>query len=697
MQRDKGGMALVRRRWVLEKEQARRRALAAELAREAGLPPFAALLALNRGLETAEDIADFLGAGETAFVNPYELPDMEPAVERIEHAIEAGEHITVFGDYDADGVTATALLYTYLSGRTGALSYHIPDRKQEGYGLTVGMVDILAERGTKLVVTVDNGVSALREIAHAKALGIDVVVTDHHQIGHALPECRAVVNPHRADCDLLFKDYAGVGVAFLLVCALEGCEPEELLPEYADLVALGTVADIVPLLGENRAFTRAGLELLNGEEQRLGLMALRRAAHIEKKHLSATGLAFTLGPRINAAGRMEHANLALELLLTRDAEQAERLAQRLELLNEERQQAEQNIMDQALAALAAEPARQYDRVLVFAGEGWHEGVIGIVASRMVERFGRPCLLLSVNGEFAKGSGRSLPGFSLFEAVHNSRALMVKYGGHELAAGFTLASADVERFREEINAYAAQGDMPFPVQTLDARLNPALLAPELADEIALLEPFGQGNPQPVFVLRQLALRAATPVAGGKHLRLTLEREGALLSAMAFHTRREEFPCAAGDVVDIAVTLEAGDYMGNRELTLILKNARYSAIPNEALLQAQRLVETALRGDALPEEIAGDCVPRRETATHVYRALERSRDCPLAPEALFLALGEGFAEKAGAEDFVRVWLAAEVLRELGLLAVDPAGRMALLRDAPKARFEDSALLQRLQGGA
>jgi single-stranded-DNA-specific exonuclease len=482
-------------------------------------------------------------------------------------------------------------------------------------------------------------------------------------------------------------------VAFLLICALEGCEPGELLEEYGDLVALGTVADVVPLLGENRAFIRAGLERINGDAPRLGLAALRRVARADKRQLSATGVAFTLAPRINAAGRMEHASLALELLLTEDAEKAERLAQRLELLNEERQQAEQEILEQVLAWLAAHPGREYDRVLVFAGEGWHEGVVGIVASRLAERYGRPCLLLSITDGIAKGSGRSLPGFSLFDAIHHCAALMIKYGGHELAAGFSLAAADVEQLRAQINAYAAQGEMPFPRQQLDARLHAARLAPELADEIALLEPFGAGNPQPVFLLRQMTLKAATPVSNGKHLRLALEGEGAALTAMAFHTRREEFTFSPGDVLDLAVNIENNEYNGKREITLILKNAKHSAIPNEALLQAQRLVEAALRGEALPAEVAAGCTPRRETAARVFRALEQQRERPIAPEALFLALGTAFLQKAKAPDFARVWLAAEVLRELGIVVADAAGRMALAQPAVKARLEDAALLQRL----
>jgi single-stranded-DNA-specific exonuclease len=678
---------------VLEKEQAERKTQATALAQSTALPPLAALLALRRGLREQEEILAFLGADEPCFTNPYDLPDMERAAERIERALATGEHITVFGDYDCDGVTATALLYTYLKERTRALSWHIPDRRAEGYGLTVSAIDQLAERGTQLIITVDNGVSALREIAHARALGIEVVVTDHHQVGDELPACAAVVNPHRSDCDLPFRDYAGVGVAFLLVCALEGCEPPELLATYGDLVALGTVADVVPLLDENRAFVRAGLALFDTSAQRLGLEALRRAARTEKRPMNATGLAFTLGPRINAAGRMDHAGTALELLLTDAPEMAERLAQRLQLLNEERQKTEQDIAEQTELWLAENPARRYDRVLVFAGSDWDEGVIGIVASRMTERFGRPCLMLSVNGETAKGSGRSLPGFSLFEAIHNSKALMIKYGGHALAAGFTLAAADVDRFRSEINAYAAQREMPFPLQALDARLNPSRLDVRLTDEIALLEPFGASNPAPVFLLRGLALRAVTPVSNGKHLRLTFDAEGTALTAMAFHTRRADFTFKPGDVLDLAVALERNEYMGKQEISLLLKNAKYSALPNEVLLHAQRLTEAALRGESIPPT----CVPRRETAAKLYPLVKQAGAEGLTPEALFLALGTGFLQKAAAADYARLWLAAKVLCDCGILREDAAERWYPAQPSSRVAFEASPLLRRIAASA
>ncbi|MCL2299420.1 MAG: DHH family phosphoesterase, partial [Firmicutes bacterium] len=337
---------MTRKRWILRGGQAENRALAASLAQEGELPPFAAMMALGRGV-APEELPGFLGLAAEPLCNPYDLPDMEAAAERVERALALGEHITVFGDYDADGVTGTALTYHYLSSKTEYVDCALPDRHKEGYGLSMAAIDRMAGGGTKLLLTVDNGVSALREIAHAKALGIDTVVTDHHQVGGTLPECAAVVNPHRGDCGLPFKEYTGVGLAFLLVCALEGCEPEELLPAYGELVALGTVADVAPLLGDNRAFVRAGLEILN-ESPSVGLAALLRASKSTRRPLGTSALSFTLAPRINAAGRMGLAEEALALLLCGDEPRAERLAGQLELYNEERQRTEQEILRQAL-------------------------------------------------------------------------------------------------------------------------------------------------------------------------------------------------------------------------------------------------------------------------------------------------------------------------------------------------------------
>ncbi|MDR1465009.1 MAG: single-stranded-DNA-specific exonuclease RecJ [Oscillospiraceae bacterium] len=707
---------MVRKRWILRRSAPGWKELAEELAVEAGVPPLAALMALRRGMEDEEEVLAFLGQGEVGFTNPYDLPDMEEAVARIELALERGEHITVFGDYDADGVTATALLYHYLSARGASVSHYLPDRHTEGYGLNMAALDALHAGGTQLLVTVDNGCAAVREAEHAQALGMDLVITDHHQLGGRLPPVAAVVNPHRPEWDLGFRDFAGVGVAFLLVCALEGCEAEELLDSYAELLALGTVADVVPLVGENRAFVAAGLQMIN-REPGIGVAALRRAARSQDRSLSATGLAFLLAPRINAAGRMAKADEALALLLCGEEAEAERLAQRLDLYNRERQDVERTISDQAAAWLRDHPERQHDRVLVFAGEGWHEGVVGIAASRMVERTGKPCLIISTDGEQAKGSGRSIPGFSLFEAISHSAPILQKFGGHELAAGFSLRAKDVPRFRAELNAFAARQEMPFPVQTLDAKLNPAQLSPDFVEALSLLEPFGQGNPAPVFALQSMRLRAVTPVAQGKHLRLSLEPAGepagtgAAVTALCFGTREAEFGFAPGDVLDLAVTLEISEYQGQRGVSVSVKNAKFSSLPNEQLLRAQRLTEAFLREEDSPSSDgpsadglsadhapggAAACQPSREDIALVYRTL-RQHKRPLTPEALFVSLGEALSPEAKAEDFARFWLAAEAMRELGLVEGLASGQMVLRDGAGKVNLEDSALLARIRARA
>jgi len=666
-----------RKQWLLNKNLAEHRHMAAALAQELELPAFAAMLALGRGIGE-EELPAFLGLEDEPLVNPYDLPDMEMAVERIEQAIERDEHITVFGDYDADGVSATALLTMYLRSRSEHITWHIPDRQTEGYGLTMGAIDKLHEQDTQLIVTVDNGVSALREIAHAKALGIDTVVTDHHQCGDELPVCCAIVNPHRHDCELPFKDYTGVAVAFLLVCALEGSEPEELLPDYAELVALGTIADVTPLLGDNRVFVREGLRMLN-ENPGLAFNALLRVANAQRKPYGTSAFSFMLAPRINAAGRMGLANEALELLLCRDETQAERLAQQLDIYNQDRQLVEQEIFAQAAAWLEANPARQHDRVLVFAGEGWHEGVVGIVATRLLERYGKPMLMVTLNGEQAKGSGRSIPGFHLFHALQRSAHLMQKFGGHELAAGFSLPSAEVDRLREEINTYAAQMDMPYLTQHVDCKLKPAHLTADLADELALLEPFGQGNPQPVFALPKMTLIAATPVGEGKHLRLTLEQSGTKITVMAFRTTIDDFAFTTGDVLDLAVTLEANEFRGQRDVSLILKNAKFSLLANDKLLQAERIVEQVLRR----ENVQVAC-PTREDGAVVFRLLKAAK-CSVTIERILLQT------QTPPEHFARLWLAAETLRELGLAATDAQVRYFLAPCAEKTPWEQAPLIK------
>lgn len=663
---------------------------AALLAEEGQMHPFLALMLTTRGIRTTEEAADFLLSGELTD-DPFGFADMDAAVERIQRAIDRGERIAVFGDYDADGVTSTVLLYDYLVSREAQVFYQIPLREGEGYGLHKDTVDRLAREGAGLIITVDNGIAAVEEVAYAASLGVDVVVTDHHQPQERLPEAVAVVNPHRADCGSQYKDYAGVGVAFKLVCALEG-DTEEMLDRYGDLVALGTLADVMPLTGENRILVRAGLRLLN-QRSRPGLAALAEAAGVGHKAHTSSSAVFTLGPRINAAGRMGAPEKAARLLLSQDAEEARLLAEEIQRLNQERQATEAAILEQVTAAVEEDPALLADRVLVLAGEGWHHGVVGIIAARITERYGKPCIVFSVDGEEAKGSGRSVKGFSLFQAIASCREMLPSFGGHELAAGVGLKTERIPAFRERINAYAAGLEpMPAPQLLLTCKLKPAQLDLEKVNLLSALEPFGAGNPAPVFGLFHMRLDNVSPVGGGRHLRLSVSRDGVRLAAMKFQTAPEDFPFQCGETVNLAVVLETSEYKGTVSLSVIVRDIRYADTRQEEVLEGLRIYDAVIRRDELPAD-AAQWIPQREQTAALYRYLRQAGGWSGTLEQLMHRV------TAPGMTFPRLRISLEVLREAGLLSVRdtgdglraellPVGGKADLLDTPVMRFLHSA---------
>jgi single-stranded-DNA-specific exonuclease len=685
-----GENALTRKRWQVAKPDIARDALAKEFAAREGLPGLAVFLAGRRLQSDEEDLAAFFGVGEPALANPFDFPDMERAAERIEAALAQGEKIAVYGDYDCDGITATALLISYLRTKTEQVRAYIPDRQNEGFGLSMCGVDALHEDGFTLIITVDNGIAACKEIEHANALGMTVVVTDHHEPGETLPAAYAIVNPKRHDCTLEYKHFAGVSVAFHLICALECCDAAELDDCYTDLVALGTIADIVPLTNANRTLVQAGLRRLN-HAPRVGITALRRCAGLHGDEISSGNIAFQFAPRINAAGRVGNAEKALALLLATNAQEAEEHAVYLQSCNEERQTLERGIYKEVLRTLEENPARRYDRVVVAAGKNWHEGVLGIVAARLLETLGKPCILLCVKDGIAKGSGRSLPGFHLFDAITRSEALMTKYGGHECAAGLTMAAQFVDLFREEINAYAAKQEMPFAVQTIDATLNPAKISLPLVDALRLLEPFGAGNPQPVFALRGMFLLGAAPVSQGKHMRLHIQKAEVKLTAMCFGCTPQDFIFLPGDEIDLAVVPEENNYMGKRDVSLYVQNMKFSALPNEVILQAGRRVAQVLRRDALPPHEKRLLCPTRDDAASMYRILRQNAGKQLVPERFFLLLGNAFLQTADIYAYAKIWLALHVLCEARLAAESANGAFSLAENPVKTDLQQTATMR------
>lgn len=608
---------MILRKWEvrpLDKERA------AAFAQTYGVPFFLAMLMNIRGLDDAAHLREFLGEGEP-LSDPFLLKDMDKAAARITRAVDNMEKIAVYGDYDADGVTSTAMLYSYLETRGADVIFYIPQREGEGYGMNIGAVEYLKEQGVSLIVTVDNGISSVQEVARANELGIDVVVTDHHRPQEILPDAVAVVDAYRPDDTSPYKHFSGVGIAFKLLMALEdgAGDVEDLLEAYSDLAAIGTIGDIVPLTGENRTLIRAGLERLS-QSDRPGVQALLENAGIAGKALTSTNVAFTLVPRINATGRMGAPERAVRLLISGYEEEAEVLSEEICADNEERRRVEAEIAEAAFADIEAKGYMK-DRVVVVDGENWHHGVIGIVASRVTERCGKPCMIISRGETEAKGSGRSMEGFSLFEAICACGDLLIKFGGHPMAAGITLKPENIEAFRKRINQYAAEHfpQMPTQTVTLDCKLNPAALSVSMAQSLTQLEPFGNGNPQPVFGLFNMELSNVTPVGGGGHLRLTLEKNGAVITAMRFNTKPEELPYHIGDKIDLAVQLEAREFRGQPSLTVIVRDMKFAAFNTEKNIASLASFEKWQRGEVLSAEDKNRLYPDRACLAAIYRAL------------------------------------------------------------------------------
>lgn len=648
-----------------------------QTAEELNIDPHCVLLAYTRGIEDAYAAAEFFGIEEGEYADPFEFPDMAQAVERIRQAVDNFESIAVFGDYDVDGVTATAVLYMYLESLGAKVSYYIPDRHSEGYGLSKEAISKLCDCGINLIVTVDNGISAVEEAEYIKSLGMELVVTDHHLPGDVLPDCVAVVDPHRADCYLPFKNYVGAGVAYKLICALEG-EENEVTEAYLDLVALGTVADVMPLMDENRDFVRRGLYNM-AMSPRNGIDAIRKAASTDDKIPSAGELAFAVAPRINAAGRMGSAERGLRLLLSRDSLEADDIAKEINDENTARQQTEQEISALALKQIEETPDMKYDSVLVVSGEGWNDGVIGIVASRIVEKYGKPAIVIATSGDTAKGSGRSVDGFSLYDALNAVSHTLTHFGGHKLAAGLGIETRRIDEFRKAINDYAKDFDMPFMIQRIDYKLKLHSINETLLEITDAMEPCGAGNPQAVFGLYKMTIEGITPIGSGKHLRLDLSKGGNTVKAVLFSCTAAKFPYEKGDVVDLAVSVKRNEYLGRVSVSIIIKNIRFHGVDEDRILSEIRLFERLSRGERLYKDDAFALLPERELMANVYRLLRSRQSWSYGEEVLCKRIGE---ERYGAVCVsIRAMLEAGLLRENdGTLAVNPTAEKVNLEQTP-----------------
>lgn len=556
------------------------REAAEKLQRELGISRFLAELITAKGFTELEAAREYLNGSVELLHDPFLLPDMEPAVKRIRAAIDAKEKILIYGDYDVDGVTSVSLLLLYLREQDADVSYYIPERIREGYGLNKAAVERFASQGIRLIITVDSGITAHEEVELASSYGIDVVITDHHECREELPSACAVVNPHRTDSRYPFAELAGVGVVFKLVCALAGeKELAYICNKYADIASLGTVADVMPIIGENRVLVRMGLQRLEKTSNK-GLDALIHAAFSDKRSsknrkLTTSSIGYGLAPRMNAAGRIGDVNRAVKLLVTDNRQEASNIADYLCAINRERQLIENQIFEQAVMCLESTDTYENDKVLVLTSDSWHLGVIGIVASKLTDRYGLPCILISFDGDVGKGSGRSVPGFNINEAISHCKEKLIKYGGHELAAGLTIQRENVDAFRRMINDYAtATFDFDHVHTELyaDMELSANDFHLENALEVTKLEPFGLHNEEPLFYMPAVAIRELFSIGEGKHLKLILEKDGVTMTAVYFGMSKERFPYYEGMEADFLFTLGYNDFRGSQTVQMIVRDVR-----------------------------------------------------------------------------------------------------------------------------
>lgn len=633
--------------------------LAANLSEKYGFDPFFSLLLVARGYDTKEKIDAFLNE-DALLCDQFLITDMSKAVVRINTALENGEKICVYGDYDADGVTSTAIVFGFLESQGGNVIHCVPQRS-DGYGMNKESLQALKAQGVFLIITVDNGISATEEADFAKEIGIDLIITDHHQIGEKLPNALAIVNPHRDN--LPFTDWAGVGVAFKLICALYDGDVQDLIEDYGDLVAIGTVADMVPLVGENRTLVKAGLKVIN-ENQRPGLVAFRQVANMQDRVFTSNELAFLIAPKINAAGRMDDATIALNLLVEENIDNAVILAQQLIAMNTERQKEEQATLGKIFSKLATSGDLEEKRVLVVYGEGYNSGVIGIVASRLVETFGKPAVVLTNDSDgMAKGSCRSIDGFSIYDALSACSEDLEKFGGHTLAAGLSLKIQDVEAFSHHINEYAYSNFPLMPVSeiSIDCSISPGYLTIDLLNSINQLAPFGMKNEQPIFGIIGAEISKIMPVGEGKHLKISCKKGNIDFNVMCFGTSEKDFLFSVGDKVDLAVKVSSNVFRGVENVSIQAVDIRPNKLQHSTFLSEKDTWIRFQKGERISQEIMKCVAPTREISAKIYRFLVKKNGYSKSMEGLYFALSKEHIT------YSQMMISLKAFEQLGLVTI------------------------------
>ncbi len=699
------------------------------IAYENGISKVSAKLIYNRGYCTKASVDAFLAPDASGLHDPYLMMDMDKAVSRIALALERGERITVYGDYDVDGVTSVTLIYLYLKNLGADIDYYIPSRSKEGYGLSQMSLDTIKAKGTKLIITVDTGITANAEVEYAKSLGIEMVITDHHECHESLPEARAVVNPHRPDCPYPFKELAGVGVVFKLVCAFEAmrCGEENrsesigrVFSRYADLAAIGTVADVMPLVDENRVIVKAGLAALSDTE-RAGLAALIEAASNPQTEIKASGeplppkkrkinagfIGFALAPRINAAGRISTAEKAVELLLSENPEYAAEMARDLCEINTRRQKEENAIAEAAYKTIEETHDFENDRVIVLDDDGWQQGIIGIVSSRITEKYGLPSILISFEGatrgypsfdDLGKGSGRSIKGMNLVDALDYCKDLLVRFGGHELAAGLTVMRCNIDEFRKRINDYARENlteDLSCIRYVADCELEADEIDMSLANELCIMEPFGVANPAPVFLVRGLRVSKMISMGAGKHTKLLLGSGDLNFQAVCFGMSAASLEIFPGELIDLMCQISINEFRGQRSVQLVVQDIRLSediaaSYGNEVERYAQVLGGASFSHDE-------DILPSRADIAEIYKIL-RKENMNGHTDFSYREFRSSIAEICRRDmSFAKIRFALNILNDIRVCRVDEDRddyfSVEVNRNAAKTNIELSETYRRL----
>jgi single-stranded-DNA-specific exonuclease len=700
----------------------------AHIAQHVGVSHITARLLYNRGYDTPEKAYSFMNVNVSSLHDPYLMKDMDKAVERIAKAIEKGETIAIYGDYDVDGVTSVTSIYLYLQSKGADIVYYIPNRDKEGYGLCDAAIEVLADHGVTLIVTVDTGITADREVKFAAQKGIDMVITDHHECRAELPCACAVVNPHRPDCPYPFKELAGVGVVFKLICAYEMYEYrksgksdaqaiEAVCRDYVDLTAIGTIADVMPIIDENRYIVSVGLEAVQNT-QRCGLDALIEASSYnpnarqdqppKRKKITSGFIGFGIAPRINAAGRISSATKAVELLLEQDPDAAKERAEELCKINTQRQIEENRIAEQAYKTIEQQHDFQNDKVIVLEDDSWQQGIIGIVSSRITEKYGLPSVLISFDGatrgyasldDVGKGSGRSIKGMNLVDALTYCSDLLTRYGGHELAAGLSIARCNIDEFRQRINQYARENldsDALDICYEADCEVDVQQLTMPLAAELCALEPFGVANPTPELVCRNLTVYKIIPLGAGKHCKIILAKDGLQMQAVWFGTPASTCPFSVSDCVDVMFQLSINEYQNIKSLQLIVKDMRISDDYAEKCRFERERYQQILEGDTF--SAAENVLPGRDDIAEVYKLLRR--ECRIghntfSHKTLLSTLNLTSALQI---NYIKLKFIIAILSELNLCGVKEPGENLYIFDVycnvAKTNIENSEILKKLR---